>query len=65
MGKKWGETGNREGANEERIGDDLWGACRCRRNNIIVNFAIAALSRQAEREEGGRGPLNKRANNGE
>lgn len=31
------------GANEERIGDDLWGACRCWRNNIIVNFAIAAL----------------------
>lgn len=33
----------RAGANEERIGDDLWGACRCWRNNIIVNFAIAAL----------------------
>lgn len=38
-----------EGTNEERIGDDLWGACRCRRNNIIVNFAIAALLKCAGR----------------
>lgn len=48
-----------EGTNEKRIGDDLWGACRCRRNNIIVNFAIAALLKCWEV-----GPSSKRANNG-
>jgi len=53
-GRYWGER-----ANEERIGNDLWGACRCWHNNIIVNFAIAALLKCREV-----GPSSKRANNG-
>lgn len=48
-----------EGLNEKRIEDDLWGACKCWRNNIIVNFAdcgIVGVHREV-------GPSSKRANN--
>lgn len=31
--------------NEERIENDLWGVCRCWRNNIIVNFADCGIVR--------------------
>jgi len=34
-----------EGPNEERIENDLWGVCRCWRNNIIVNFADCGIVR--------------------
>lgn len=48
-----------EGPNEERIESDLWGACRCWRNNIIVNFADCGIVR-VYREVGS---SSKRANN--
>lgn len=48
-----------KGPNEKRIEDDLWGACRCWRNNIIVNFADCGIVGVYWEV----GPSSKRANN--